>query len=118
MPESSISLTRGDYYNDWLEFFDLPEENDLGCSTQMSHFPRGGAADVPSFWHLSWKGYCVPATWETPYSIYARDDYKRCVCEMIGEGEADCPTAEPTPAPEPTPTPTPDPEVEPFEIDI
>jgi len=28
----------------------------------------------------------------TGHSIYARDDYKRCVCEMHGRGEADCKT--------------------------
>ena len=26
----------------------------------------------------------------TAYSIYARDDYKRCICDKFGAGEADC----------------------------
>ena len=33
----------------------------------------------------------------TQYSIVAPDDYKRCVCDKHGQGEADCPQAEGTP---------------------
>jgi len=101
MPESVRSQTRSSYYSDWLAFFELPEENDLGCGSQLSHFPHGSASNVSSFWHISSSGQCKPASWETPYSMYARDDYKRCVCDMFGAGEADCPTAPPAPVPEP-----------------
>jgi len=41
----------------------------------------------------------------------ARDDYKRCVCDKFGRGEADCGLADdlgPGPTP-PTPGPTPNP---------
>ena len=38
----------------------------------------------------------------------ARDDYKRCICDIFGAGEADCPqSGEDAPEPEPIP-PKPD----------
>ena len=40
----------------------------------------------------------------------ARDDYKRCVCDKFGQGEADCAFDESGPGPTPQPEPTPDPE--------
>jgi len=101
LPESRRSETRSSYYSDWLAFFELPDENDLGCGSQPNHFPWGSASNVASHWHISSNGQCKPATWETPYSMYARDDYKRCVCDMFGEGADDCATAPPAPVPEP-----------------
>lgn len=43
----------------------------------------------------------------SPYSVYARDDYKRCVCEKWGEGADSCPLDDSAPEPTP-PIPTPD----------
>ena len=111
---SRIAGIRSDFYRKWLAFFDLPDfEDGLGCSDQQSYFPAGGSADLPSFWRKDWsnQGRCYPAIWETGYSIYARDDYKRCVCDEWGAGAEDCATEEkeepePTPDPEPTPEPT------------
>ncbi len=51
----------------------------------------------------------------------ARDDYKRCVCDQVGNGESDCPQSDspgpdpspptpPTPGPEPPTPPTPGPD--------
>jgi len=61
---------------------------------------------------------CAPVGYMTQYSIVARDDYKRCVCDKFGSGEGDCPTADdgdvnpspgPSPGPDPDPSPSPDP---------
>ena len=64
---------------------------------------------------------CAPVNYQTAYSMAARDDYKRCVCDKFGRGEADCGLADdlgpgptppgptpPGPTP-PTPGPTPNP---------
>ena len=47
----------------------------------------------------------MPVNWMTQYSITARDDYKRCVCDKFGAGEADCPQSSDDPAPDPDPVP-------------
>lgn len=61
-----------------------------------SYFPYGGAGDVPGYWAQNWSGAtaCQPVDYQTSYSMSARDDYKRCICDLFGEGAADCPTAE------------------------
>jgi len=73
----------------------MPPEEGLGCGTMSSYFPYGGAGDVPGYWEQSWSGNvaCVPVGYQTPFSITAKDDYKRCICDRFGEGAADCPTA-------------------------
>jgi len=45
------------------------------------------------YFDKSWSGgkACGLVTWMTQYSAAARDDYKRCVCDNWGSGEADCP---------------------------
>lgn len=69
------------------------------------------------FFDKDWSGpKCKLVGWMTQYSAIARDDYKRCVCDQWGTGEASCPQGSndasniipgptPTPTPEPTPTP-------------
>jgi len=48
---------------------------------------------VLMYFDKSWSGgkACGLVTWMTQYSATARDDYKRCVCDNWGSGEADCP---------------------------
>lgn len=66
----------------------------MGCATE-GKFPSGGTGGlVKGYFRASTKqGECELVAGATPYSMYARDDYKRCVCETWGEGEADCPQA-------------------------
>lgn len=52
---------------------------------------------------------CAPVEYQTQYSMAARDDYKRCVCDKFGRGEADCALDESGPAPHPSPKPDNDP---------
>jgi len=42
---SSKAVSRGVYYNEWLGFFGLPTETDVGCANQSSGLPSGGAGD-------------------------------------------------------------------------
>ena len=45
------------------------------------------------YFDKDWSGgnKCKLVGWMTQYSSMARDDYKRCVCDKFGTGEADCP---------------------------
>lgn len=93
------ATSRGVYYNKWLQVFGLPEESDVSCAHQAPSFPFGGYGDVPLYFQKRWddKVACQLSQWQTQYSVMARDDYKRCVCDFYGQGEADCPPAEGTP---------------------
>merc|ERR1712110_1182331 len=91
------SAHRIEYYTAFLDWFDLPEEAEEGKSCKdQSRLPAGGYGDAPGYFHQAWDGSaaCIPVTWQTGWTIYARDDYKRCVCDFFGEGEASCPQAD------------------------
>ena len=56
--------------------------------------PYGGAGDEPGFWDKSsvpGETACRPVETMTQYSMSARDDYKRCMCDKFGQGAVDCP---------------------------
>lgn len=93
-PESSKAASRAEYYLKWLNFFDMPAEDGLTCGQQKTF--SNGAGNVPGYWAQAWDGSikCLPATYQTVYSMSARDDYKRCICDIFGAGEADCPLKE------------------------
>ena len=113
--ESYGSQHRMDYYIEWLNFFGLEAEDAtascMGCGGQQNLFPDAGSAYIPSYFDNSWSGdpTCKLVPWQTGYSLYVRDDYKRCVCDLHGQGATDCPT-DPNPAPTPNPDPIPDPD--------
>lgn len=64
----------------------------MKCGGQNKNFPDGGYGDAVAYFDEDWSGAarCRPVEWQTPYSIYTLDDYKRCVCDMEGDGEDDC----------------------------
>jgi len=46
---------------------------------------------VPSHWEGGdERNKCKLVNYETEFSIYNSEDYKRCVCEYWGDGEIDC----------------------------
>lgn len=63
----------------------MPEEDaeTMTCGNQLSAFPDGGYGDAVAYFDVDWTGdnKCRPVKWMTEYSIYTRDDYKRCVCD-------------------------------------
>jgi hypothetical protein len=63
----------------------------MGCKNQHL-FPSDGYGDLPGYFHQSWDGThsCIPVSWQTGWSIYARGDYKRCVCDFYGGEEEGC----------------------------
>ena len=85
-------VKRGQYFLNWLDFFGLPAEDDLDCGNQPNQFPTGGASDILHYFDKDWAvaGACKVSPWPTQYSAFARDDYKRCVCDLWGNGAADC----------------------------
>ena len=109
--ETYGSQHRMDYYKQWMTEFGLPREGDnaacAGCGSMKSRFPDGGNGHTMSYFDQDWSGdpKCKLVSWQTGYSVYARDDYKRCICDKFGSGAADCPQAEnndpPTPIPDP-----------------
>lgn len=46
---------RGQYYLEWLNYFNLPTETDLDCGNQPAgQFPTGGTGDVYQFYDKDW----------------------------------------------------------------
>ena len=111
--ESYGSQARADYYAAWINYFGMAGENEagFGCGGMQNQFPSNSGGKTHGYWDQDWSGdpKCKAVNWMTGYSIYARDDYKRCICDKFGSGEADCPsTGNPSPSPSP-PTPGPNP---------
>jgi len=96
--ESASSQKRISFYEAWLEDFGLPTENDFSkmCGNMWNAFPSNSAGAAYGYWDRDWSGgkKCKAVNWMTGYSVYAPDDYKRCICDIYGSGAASCPTAE------------------------
>lgn len=89
--EEEKAVNRQSYYASFRKHFGLAEETEnLKCDT-METFPSNSAGKVYSYFN---KTTCKPQTWASQYSLYTRDDYKRCVCEALTKkGATDCPDA-------------------------
>jgi len=84
--DSPNAAKRGEFYGRFLEFFGINDPNaELTCQYQTVGFPQGSAGALPSYftWDWTWGNdqKCQIVTWQTPFSIYAKDDYKRCICD-------------------------------------
>ena len=102
---STKADSRGSYYNSWLGFFGLSKETGISCADQKDGFLKYetekvngeevrnyGAGYVAGYWEQDWDGdtACHLVNYMTKYSLVARDDYKRCICDAFGSGAADC----------------------------
>jgi len=88
------ALKRVEYYGKFLEHFGITDsDTNIDCAKEGS-FPAGGAAQIKSYfewdWHWGSEKRCMLVKWQTPYSAYVAGDYKRCVCDEVGDGAADC----------------------------
>lgn len=74
-----------------MTYFGLTAEGDLDCKDQ-GHFGDEGAGDTYQFFAKNWaeKNKCKVVHYPTQYSVLARDDYKRCVCDSWGNKAEDC----------------------------
>jgi len=88
-PYPKKALKRGKYYKKFLNYFKLDEEDDLGCANQPE-FPTGGWGYDYGYWEGFGEIKCVATKEPTSYSIYTRNDYKRCLCDYIGDGKSSC----------------------------
>ena len=83
---------RVEYYTELLKYFDLPAEQNMSCAN-MGAFPKGGSGTQPMYLDVGCWGNnvcCKVVAWETPYSLYAPDDYKRCVCDKFPVASGAC----------------------------
>lgn len=88
-PETQAAITRGLIYSELLQFFGLQLEDKLGCYITLLTY--SGAGDQPSHWEGGDESNsCKLVNYETEFSIYNSEDYKRCVCSYWGDGEIDC----------------------------
>ena len=88
--ESDSAYHRAQIYLDLLNFFNLHPEYHLGCS-KMGPFPEEGSASHAQYFTKGVKSNsCDLVTFPTAYSLYNRNDYKRCVCDSWFEDEEDC----------------------------
>ena len=88
--ESDAAYHRAQIYLDLLNFFNLHPEYHLGCS-KMGPFPEEGSASHAQYFTKGVKANsCDLVTFPTAYSLYNRNDYKRCVCDSWFMNEGDC----------------------------
>ena len=88
--ESDAAYHRAQIYLDLLNFFNLHPEYHLGCS-KMGPFPEEGSASHAQYFTKGVKANsCDLVTFPTAYSLYNRNDYKRCVCDSWFMDENDC----------------------------
>ena len=98
-----------------------PDTQNLGCKHMQIAFSYSSSQNQKLYFTKGWgTERCQAVAWETTYSAFERDDYKRCVCiENMGIDHPDCQQGEaqpepPAPGPEPEP-PVPEPKVNPFD---
>jgi len=65
--ENNKSQSRIDYYQNFLEYFDLPEEDEstMTCGNLSSSFPTGGYGDAFAYFDKGWgsDAECIPVKW-------------------------------------------------------
>lgn len=69
-----------------------PDSDNLGCRRMWSNFAWGGSQNVNMYFAKKWnQEACQVVGWQTEYSAFERDGYKRCVCkENIGLDSPNC----------------------------
>jgi len=56
----------------------IGDDEELSCKKMKPYSAEGAGSVYQYFDHKT----CKPVTWQTEYSIYTRDDYKRCICDL------------------------------------
>jgi len=80
---------RGEYYKEFLEYFGITDpDQGYECKTE-GKFSAKSAGAIHAYyewdWHWGSEKRCMLVKWQTAYSAYVKDDYKRCVCDEVGE---------------------------------
>jgi hypothetical protein len=66
----------------------------MSCANYWSGFSYNGSHNMtPQYFVKKWgdSNKCDVVTYESSYNIYTADDYKRCICDLWGDGESSCP---------------------------
>lgn len=89
--ENWNSQKRINYYTEFLNYFGLPAESNMGCAT-MKPFDTNSSSNYPASLDKNWgeADTCKIVTWYTQYSIFRDTDYKRCVCSVWEPTLAGC----------------------------
>ena len=64
--ETEQAAHRIQYYKEFLDWFDLPLENEEGLSCKNQHlFPTDGFGAAPGYFNQAWDGSaaCIPVSW-------------------------------------------------------
>jgi len=85
------AANRARNYKDFLGYFNLPNDNlvDTTCESE-DVFSAGSAAEHLQYFEKGDSGECKLTKDVTEYSLYAKDDYKKCVCDAYGNGASSC----------------------------
>jgi len=89
--ENENSQKRMEYYQAFLTYFGLPQENGLGCAT-MEPFSTESSSSYPQSLDRNWNTEfeCKIAPWSTQFSIFRANDNRRCVCYYFAPDLKDC----------------------------
>ena len=63
------------------------ETENTDCKRTWGDFAYGSSANKKIYFDNDWATGCQVVDWETAYSIFERDSYKRCVCDSHLGGE-------------------------------
>ena len=90
--ETEAAAKRAEFYQKFLEHFQMPSEDKTGCVETLLTY--SGSGQVGSFWEYDPENNdsCHLVQYETEFSVYNKEDYKRCVCHFFSDnGEESCP---------------------------
>ena len=87
---STGASNRAAYYNDLLTYFGPPQESDTGCEDMGSFSNQSSSAYAQNFEAGTEYGKCALVSYQTEFSIFRTDDYKRCVCMAWDSGDSEC----------------------------
>ena len=100
--ETDKAQKRIDIFLEFNTYFDADYDTNTGCNSQIVPFSYSGGAATPNYWTVDWESdvpKCKLVEWDTEWSLFQYDDYKRCICssppsEWGADGEASCPWVE------------------------
>jgi hypothetical protein len=82
--ETQQAQNRANNYSKYLSFFGTSDPyGGFGCKSNYSFPSNGWGAQSAGFVAHSY-GECWVVDWDTKYTLWATNDYKRCVCDSYG----------------------------------
>ena len=88
--ETEGALDRADYYSHLLSYFNLPAETGTGCANMGNFSAESSSAYNQNFTASTTYGTCEITKWQSEFSMFRNDDYKRCVCKAWAPTDDSC----------------------------